>query len=48
MTVFGKNANELAGKDKQRLGVTLSGAGFSDYLNIERCNEDFKENVHWI
>lgn len=35
MTVFGKNANELAGKDKQRLGVTLSGAGFSDYLNIK-------------
>lgn len=35
VTVFGKNANELTGKDKQRLGVTLSGAGFSDYLNIE-------------
>ncbi len=35
VTVFGKNANELAGKDKQRLGVTLSGAGFSDYLNIK-------------
>ena len=35
VTVFGKNANELTGKDKQRLGVTLSGAGFSDYLNIK-------------
>lgn len=35
VTVFGKNANELTGKDKQRLGVTLSGAGFSDYLNMK-------------
>lgn len=35
VTVFGKNANELTGKDKQRLGVTLSCAGFSDYLNMK-------------
>ena len=35
VTVFGKNANELTGKDKQSLGVTLSCAGFSDYLNMK-------------
>lgn len=35
VTVLGKSAHELTGKDKQRLGVTLSGAGFSDYLNMK-------------
>ncbi len=43
VTVFGKNANELTGKDKQRLGVTLSGAGFSDYLNIEDVTKILKK-----
>lgn len=35
ITVLGKMPCELNGKDKQKLGVTLSEAGFSTYLNVK-------------
>lgn len=35
ITVLGKMPCELTGKDKQKLGVTLSEAGFSTYLNVK-------------
>ncbi len=35
ITVLGKVPTELTGADKQKIGVTLSDAGFSVYLNIK-------------
>ena len=35
ITVLGKMPCELTGKDKQKLGVTLSEASFSTYLNVK-------------
>lgn len=33
--LFGKNAEELRGKDKENIGVVLSDSGFSNYLTIK-------------
>lgn len=34
ITVLGKEPMELTGQDKQRIGVALSGSGFSTYLDV--------------
>ncbi len=52
VTIFGKDAKKLSGKDKEQLGVALSEAGFSEYLRVtdvakimKNCYRQFDENV---
>lgn len=52
VTIFGKDAGKLSGKDKEQLGVALSEAGFSEYLRVtdvakimKNCYRQFDENV---
>ena len=35
ITIFGKDVKDFNTKDKEKLGVVLSDAGFSDYLKIK-------------
>ena len=42
VTVFGKEACSLSGKEKERIGVALSDSGFSRYITAEAVNATLK------
>ena len=43
VTVFGKPADQLSGKDKERMGVAFAESGFSNYINVQAVTKILKK-----